>query len=85
MNPLEEIVRVLAELLETRQRMTQLIDERDDALVALVESGVPVRQVPKVVRDGLVAAGWTEEAIDKVGVSYGNVQTAIRRRRRPPG
>lgn len=55
---------------------------RDAALWRLVrEDGIPVGQVPEKVRGWLVAAGFTSDQIEGLGVSYGAVRLAVGRPR----
>ncbi len=73
---------MLTDLLHARQRVAVLVGERDQAFAALVESGLPAMQVEPVLRERLAAAGWTEDDIKQVGLSYGTVKRVMDQRRR---
>lgn len=51
---------------------------KDAALVAVFRFGIPRGRVGQQVREALKAAGWTTEAIGRVGVSDGAVENAIK-------
>lgn len=71
-------VKACKRLLDAREAEDTARLAKDDSLVTMYRAGVPRGRVGQQVRDALAAAGWTAEAISKVGVSDGAVESAIK-------
>ena len=77
-DPVREAVKACRRLLDAREAEDTARLAKDDALVAVYRAGVPRGQIGKRLRDALAASGWTPEAIGRVGVSDGSVESAIK-------
>jgi len=71
-------VKACKRLLDAREAEDTARLAKDDALVTMYRAGIPRGRVGQQLRDALAAAGWTAEAIGKVGVSDGAVESAIK-------
>ena len=75
---MRDAVRACKRLLDIRESEAAARAAKDAALLAVYQSGVPRGQVGKRVRDALITAGWTAEAIGRVGVADGTVEVALK-------
>lgn len=52
--------------------------EREDAIMAMVDAGMSHRDIAEALRGEAEAAGYTPEQVKALGISEGNVFTVIR-------
>lgn len=74
---LDHVVYLTERRRELEDRIGKVLAERDQAYGALrANSGKSVPELAQLLRDRLIAAGWTDEQIKGAGVGYHSILRA---------